>query len=208
MSVTGRLAPGFTVENGHVLIRLTDVSPLPDGAERTSLWIPAADITAPDVLPLRSRLWELPAGQELDFVLRKLSIAAAECIQAGGHRVHLAREMPGATALVFTIRVPLPTATEYLWRFASACRYCRSRSVPWQPPAPVLAAAELDEPGRAGATRANAAHYASQLPLWLPTRQFWSVFQWRDGHLWHTLHFSLPDKLRRTLQRRFRLRQV
>lgn len=238
MSVTGRLAPGFLVENGHVIVQLTGVSPAGDplltgpsparesprgvspppadlaaSVDGNSLWVSAASVTSPDALLLRSRLWELPAGQEREFVLRRLSMAAGESIAEAGHEVYLAREMAGTMALVVVIDVPLATAPDYLWRLASACRHCRFRNVPWQPPRPVLASASLEPTssnttGRSDAVRANAAHYANQLPLWLPTRQFWSVFQWRDGHLFHTLQFSLPEKLRRTLTRRFRLRQA
>ena len=179
-----------------------------------SLWVSAAAVTSPDPLLLRSHLWEIPAGQEREFLLRKPEHRRGrDASPTAGRGVYLAREMAGTMALVVVIDVPLDTAPDYLWRLASACRHCRFRNVPWQPPRPVTASASLEPTssnttGRSDAARANAAHYANQLPLWLPTRQFWSVFQWRDGHLFHTLQFSLPEKLRRTLTRRFRLRQA
>jgi len=200
MDVSGRLTPGFIVENQRVMVKLTHVSPPPEGADGPELWIAATDVTSPRRLPLRSHLWELPAGQEREFVLRKLSIAVADCVAAGGRQVQLAREIPGTTALLFDVDVPLHDATSYLWNFAAAAGYCRGRSVPWQPAGPVTARAELDD-----AARANAVHYASQLPLWLTSRQFWSVFQWENDRLVHIIQFSLPDKLHRALQRRFRL---
>src|SRR5690606_19057702 len=145
MDVSGRLTPGFIVENQRVMVKLTHVSPPPEGADGPELWIAATDVTSPRRLPLRSHLWELPAGQEREFVLRKLSIAVADCVAAGGRQVQLAREIPGTTALLFDVDVPLHDATSYLWNFAAAAGYCRGRSVPWQPAGPVTARAELDD---------------------------------------------------------------
>lgn len=221
VTVTGRLTPGFIVENERVIVRVTEVEPVPGGTDSASVWIPVQDITSATRIVLRSCLWEIPAGQERNFVLRKLSISIGESITAGGHCVQLAREMPGTTALTFIIHVPLQDATDYLWNFRNACRYCHPRSMPWRPPETLTAMALLnaghgttDAPAAtqvAGANdgaRANAAHYANQLPLWLTTRLFWSVFLWQDERLLHTIQFSLPDKLHRLLQRRFRLRRV
>lgn len=202
-SVVGRLAPGFTVANEQVVVRLTDVEPLLDGADGPAVWIPVSDIASPGAIVLRSHMWQIPAGQEREFVLRKLSITISAQIAAGGQWVHLAREMPGTTALIFITQVPLRDATNYLWDFSNSCRYCLSRSMPWYRPEPLTATAELND-----GSRTNAAHYASQLPLWLTTRQFWSVFHWEDDRLLHTVQFSLPDKLYRALLRRFRLRAV
>jgi hypothetical protein len=203
IEVSGRLEPGFIVENGRVMVKLTRVAPLPEGADAAALWVPMTDVDAADPLLLRSHLWEIPAGQERDFLLRKLSITMAECIAAGGRRVQLAREMPGTTALLFVIDVPLDDGAGYLWNFAAAVSHLAGRPVPWQPPAPVTAAAELDEAARAGAS-----HYASQLPLWLTTRQFWSAFVREGQRLVHVVQFSLPEKRHDALKRQFRLKDV
>lgn len=191
------------VENEQVVVQVTDISPMLEGADSASVWIPVTDIISATPIVLRSRVWEIPAGQEQEFVMRTLSIFVSEGIAAGGERVHLAREMPGTTALMFVIHVPLQDATDYLWNFGNACRYCRPNILPWQPPRPITATVELD-----AATRPNAAHYASQVPLWLTTRRFWSVFHWEDGRLLHTVQFSMADKLYRTLLRRFRMQVV
>jgi len=54
--------------------------------------------------------------------------------------------------------------------------------------------------------RASAAHHVGQLPLYLSTQQYWSVFRWEGQRLVHILQFSLEEKLRRTLETRFGLK--
>lgn len=191
------------VENEEVIVRFEDATPTLAGADSADVWVPAASIVAPDVLELRAHIWELPAGSERELTVRRLSMAVAESVADGGVRVCLARETAGTIALIFVLDVPLHDAANYLWRFSSACRDLKPRRLPWHPPERMTHELHLD-----AASRANASHFANQLALWLPTRQFWSVFTWEKGRLVHTLQFSLPAKLMRLLQRRFRLRAL
>lgn len=203
VTVIGRVGHDFIVENEEVIVRLEHATPPLDGADTADVWVPASSIAAPDVLELRAHIWELPAGSDRELALRRLSMPVAESVADRGDYVRLAQEMPGATSLLFVIDVPLHDATNYLWRFSSACRDLKPRRLPWQPPGPVTHEVRLDT-----GSRANASHYANQLALWLPTRQFWSVFTWEKGRLVHTLQFSVAAKLTRLLQRRFRLRAL
>ena len=199
-SVTGVPAPDFLVENGRVLVRLQQVSPPLEGLNGTALWVPASDVEEPAAFTLRSHLCAIPAGQERDYALRTLILNLTRHVRDHCRRIELAAGVPQFVELVFTIRVPLEAATEYLWDLAVACRHCQARPLAWRPPARVLAALE---PG--AKERATAAHYVGQLPLWLTTQQFWSVFRWEGGALVHIVQFTLEEKQRRTLQARFGL---
>lgn len=152
---------------------------------------------------LRSSIHEIPAGQARDYALRTLSLTLSEFVGAHGTNIFLAPGMAGMHELSLAIDVPVSEGTDYLWKFQLATRPCKTRSAMWAPPPPPLAEAVLRQ-----RDRANAAHYTGQLPLWLTTRQFWSVFQWRDGRLQHVVQFSLPDKLQRMLIRRFRMQPL
>lgn len=154
-------------------------------------------------LLLRSTMHELPGDQTRDYALRTLSVTLSQFVGDHGTRISLA---PGpADMLEFTLVLEVPPAkgTDYLWRFRQATRPGTSAKTMWTPPAAPFAEAML-----AGRDRAHAAHYVGQLPLWLTTRRFWSVFRRREGRLEHVVQFTLPEKLRRTLVRRFRLETV
>lgn len=97
----------------------------------------------------------------------------------------------------------METGVDYLWKFHMATRPGTARRAMWSPPAPAFAERNLDPEDRA-----RAAHYVGQLPLWLTTRRFWSVYRWHDNRLQHIVQFSLPASLRRALTRRFRLHTV
>lgn len=202
-TVTGVRAPGFLVENGRVLVRLEQATPLPEGFNGTALWVPAAGVEEPADFTLRSQLCAIPAGQERDYALRTLVLNLAGPVRDHCLRIELAAGMPQFLELTFAIRVPEEAATRYLWDLAVACRLCQARPLQWHPPGRVLAAAE---PGTK--ERAAAAHYVGQLPLWLTTQQFWSVFRWQDGALVHIVQFTLEERLRRTLLSRFGLEAV
>ncbi|HLT57185.1 MAG: hypothetical protein LOD91_08405 [Limnochordales bacterium] len=199
-TVTGVRAPDFLVENGRVLVRLEQVSPALEGLDGTALWVPAAQVETPKAFTLRSHLCAIPTGQERDYALRTLVLNLTRYVRDHCLRIELATGMAQFLELSFTIRVPPETATEYLWELAMACRHCQTRPLQWHAPGRVVAARA---PG--AKERATAAHYVGQLPLWLTTQQFWSVFRWDGEGLAHIVQFSLEERLRRTLQTRFGL---
>ena len=203
LTVSGVLAPTFLVENGRVLVRLEQVSPQPEGLAGTSLWVPAGQVEAPGGFTLRSHLCAIPAGQERDYALRTLILPVTRYVRDHCLRIELWAGLPRFVELSLAIAVPLEQATEYLWDLAVAGRLGQSRPLQWQPPRQLLAAAE---PGPK--ERASAAHYVGQLPLYLSTQQYWSVFRWEGQRLVHILQFSLEDKLRRTLETRLGLKPV
>jgi len=202
-TVQGALAPGFLVENGRVLVRLEQVSPHLDGMAGTGLWVPAADLETRAPVTLRSQLCAIPAGQEREYALRTLILPFTRYVRDHCLRIELAAGLPHFVELSLSVAVPLASATEYLWDLAVAGRLGQSRILQWQPPRQVLAA--LD-PGPK--ERATAAHYVGQIPLWLTTQQYWSVFRWDGQRLVHVVQFSLEERLRRTLQSRFGLDPV
>jgi len=202
-TVAGVLAPTFLVENGRVLVRLDQVSPQLDGLTGTSLWVPAGQVEAPGGLTLRSHLCSIPPGQERDYALRTLILPVTRYVRDHCLRIELWAGLPRFVELSLAIAVPTEHATEYLWDLAVAGRLGQSRPLQWQPPRQLLAAAEPDPK-----ERASAAHYVGQLPLYLSTQQYWSVFRWDGQRLVHILQFSLEDKLRRTLETRLGLKPV
>lgn len=236
-TVEGVLDPDFLIADGRVLVRIRRLDPPLPGGDATEAWVEAGTVaTTPEPTPprqpallLRSAMHELPADQTRDYALRTLSVTLSQFVAEGGTYMSLSPGGSGTVELSLEIAIPPSEGTDYLWRFRQATRPGRTKSALWMPPPAPFAEAVLASRSRIGAAepgrgslarsdvsnnpgrtvdRAHAAHYVGQLPLWLTTRRFWSVFVWRDGELLHLVQFTLPEKLRRTFVRRFRLEMI
>lgn len=201
-----------------MFLKLLQVQPPLPGDECEDVWVEADKVQNVDSPPeeaglpgspiiLRSSLHQLPADQTRDYALRTLSVALSQLVAEQGSSLSLALGMADMIELSVTNDVPVhrhpsesSEATDYLWRFRLATRLGPTERTLWTPPPTPFAHKSLRP-----RSRAHAAHHIGQLPLWLTTRRFWSVFHWWDDRLQHTVQFSLPAKLRRTLLRRFRL---
>lgn len=230
--VQGRAGGAFVSAHGRLLVRLDDLSGSVDDGMGRSLWVFAEDIVEPESLLLRSEIWELPGEGERDFVLRTFLGTLAELVREYGETVAIAREGVGGgeagdgglgsgpkagaglgaggrsgietVEWMLTLHVPPAELVDYLAALLPSRRRCDPRDVPWAMPRHVLAHRALESEKE----RVAAAYHLSHLPGWLESRRFWSVLQWsgREGKLRHHIQFSLPERYRRTLQQRFRLR--
>lgn len=229
--IQGRARGDFVSAHGQLLVRLDDLSgAVADGMGR-SLWVFTEDIVEPESLILRSEIWELPGEGERDFVLRTFLGTLGELVRDFGEAVAIGRDAahggeggspfrngarsdaglggggrPGADTVEWTLTLEVPPAAlvDYLAALLPSRRRCAPRDVPWRPPRDIMAQGVLTSEKE----RTAAAYHLSHLPGWLESRRFWSVLQWsgRDGKLRHHIQFSLPERYRRTLQQRFRLR--
>lgn len=188
------------IVNGQVMAKLLDVQPTLEGNDDADIWVPAQALGS---VVLRSDIREIPAGQARDYALRTLSLTLSQFVGAYGVHIALSPGVADMHELTLTMDVPVPDGTDYLWKFQLATRQCRTHPAVWNAPSAPVAEASLHE-----RDRPNAAHYTGQLPLWLTTRRFWSVFRWHAGGLQHVVQFSLPDKLQRALIRRFRMQSI
>lgn len=227
--ITGKLTGTFLIENGRVLVRLNDVAPFKadddqaarkercdrdEPSERVewdalgerggqsdwgSLWVDARSLKALQAIVLRSEIWEIPDGQERDVVLRSLSVALADQVSRHSYRIDLAKEHPGILELLFYNEVVLEQGPAYQASFAPIRLRCRPRPLPWRPPTHIVAS-------KTPTGKDRYQSHVGHLPLWLEASKLWSAYLWHEGRLIHVLQFSLHERLRRTLETRFRMK--
>lgn len=199
----GRLSGDFIFENGEIHLRITDLSGAPDGLGSFSLWVSGRDITGPDGIILRSERWEVPAGADRDLVLRSLVHTLSDSFRTSGDGLELGRQFEGSLELLVRLEVPLDQGVEYLSTLLPLRQRCEARPALWHAPTEILRTRPFAEEERAAA-----AYHLSHLPGWLESRQLWSVFRWSpaQGRLFHMVQFSVPERFRRAVEQRFRLK--
>lgn len=199
-----KLFPGFLIENERVLVKVQAVAGQNlhgDGLPQfnQAFWVDARLLKAEEPLILRSEMWEIADGPDREALLRSLAVVLARQDSFHLFRIDLASLVPGDVELLFYNAVEPEEAVAYLSGLAPIRLRSQPRALPWQPPTHVLSS-------RIAPSKERYESHVGHLPLWLESRRLWSVFLWDQGRLLHIVQFSLNQRLRQTIESRFKLR--